>query len=180
MIHTKAFSGRIWGLIFYQNSSSGYMQSSKINESSTPSAFSRLGQIEQMRTPSSSRYTFLLEYPELPGCFNIYSQGISPHQLEDNSTDDTFECIKCTWTKRFGPLRKYNKSSYLKHDTNLDEWWYAIGAISSYGNKQMPGPIFPNGHRVYEVKLWIQMGEMTVTGCNCRNRVINKLAVLIF
>ena len=182
MITLKYFENRHWRLIFRQNSTSGgYFSTNNVNKSTENYLFSDLGSIDKLKKKHSNVYTFLLEYPSLKG-FNIYSQKISPHALSYPNTDNSFECIKCTWKTNFGPLRVITTQGYGGYLTNFNQndWWYNIGTYS-YGTV-LPGPYVSGWIQLTEVYLWLQVSPFCYEKSKCRRgeRINVKCMILVY
>lgn len=168
---TTLSDGSAWARIFYHNNHGGTVLFSSVAEAQNTDStdkYSCLYLLDNLRA-ADGKYEFMLTYPaDLPNKFNRWKQTKNPckEYLTPTSSGSEnaagYEAIDIDWTSNYwGGLTRQNSSEssisscYLSGSTGHGNWFYAIGASSSWNNA-IPGP----GAAISEVELWIRIDTL--------------------
>ncbi len=177
---TKTYNGKLWGRVYYHDSTTGQYFADETEALNTNSTFkySCLNQIQNLKT--GSKYEFMLYYPE-NGQTNIWKQTNRPQdELETNSDGSQsaagYEAVAIQMNDNFwgGLVKSTSGASLLDGSTYHGNWWYAIGSYAPY----VTATGIPGGNTtiVNKVELWMAIG--TSSGVSNVDSNTSKTAVL--
>lgn len=178
---TKSYNGKLWGRVFYQDSSTGQYFANEAETLSTDTIYkySCLNQIQNFKP--DSKYEFMLYYPE-NGKTNIWKQANRPQDELETSSDGSqsaagYEAVSVQMSDNFwgGLVKSSSGASLLDGSTYHGNWWYAIGSYAPYVTATgIPGG---NSTIVSKVELWMVIksssGSSNVDGNTSRTATID-------
>lgn len=179
---TKSYDGKLWGRVFYQDSSTGQYFGSEAEALHTNSTykFSCLDQIQNYK--ADTKYEFMLYYPE-NGQTNIWKQTNRPQDELETNGDGTqnaagYEAKSIQMNGNFwgGLVKSTSGASLIDGSTYHGNWWYAIGSYAPYTTAvgSIPGG---NSTVVSKVELWMVLssgsGLSNVNSNTSRSAVID-------
>ncbi|WOO37861.1 glycine rich domain-containing protein [Anaerocolumna sp. AGMB13020] len=177
---TKTYNGKLWGRVYYHDSTTGqyFANDTEVLNTNSTFKYSCLNQIQNLKT--GSKYEFMLYYPE-NGQTNIWKQTNRPQdELETNSDGSQsaagYEAVAIQMNDNFwgGLVKSTSGASLLDGSTYHDNWWYAIGSYAPYVTATgIPGG---NNTIVNKVELWMAIG--TSSGVSNVDSNTSKTAVL--
>lgn len=176
--------GSIWARIFYHNSKQGavlFTTLAEIKSTQTVDKYSRLGQLNEFKKVNGS-FEFMLRYPNYSSTlYNRWTQTSNPMEeyVTTNSsgtgTATGYTAVHIDWTGSYwGGLTRQNSdansisSCYLSGSVGHSNWFYAIGATTTWGNG-IPGAqsSMDTGTVWGAVELWVRIDDIgTVTSIN--------------
>ena len=161
-VQTREEYGARWLKIFYHNSNNKVFFASEKEALFVVSSqkFSFLKYLNKIQRYESTKYEFLLEYPEIEGK-NRWTQTLSPLVASPGS-DNGYNPINISWDGgNWRGLFIDKGATYLK-GSYTEYWFYAICSFNKYNyNDTFPGPSV-NGVKNYSVKeayLWIRIKD---------------------
>jgi uncharacterized repeat protein (TIGR02543 family) len=176
--------GSVWARIFYHNTHQGtvlFSSLAEIKSTQTADKYSRLGQLNEFKKANGS-FEFMLRYPNYSSTlYNRWIQTSNPMEqyVTTNSsgtgTATGYTAVHIDWTGNYwGGLTRQNSdansisSCYLSGSVGHTNWFYAIGATTTWGNG-IPGALSStNTDTVWgSVELWVRIDDIgTVTSVN--------------
>ncbi|WFR59583.1 glycine rich domain-containing protein [Anaerocolumna sp. AGMB13025] len=164
---TKSYDGKLWGRVFYQDSSTGQYFGSEAEALHTNSTykFSCLDQIQNYK--ADTKYEFMLYYPE-NGQTNIWKQTNRPQDELETNGDGTqnaagYEAKSIQMNGNFwgGLVKSTSGASLIDGSTYHGNWFYAIGSYTWWGSENH----FPGGNdaQVTKVELWMAINPTGAT-----------------
>lgn len=176
--------GSIWARVFYHNSKQGavlFTSLAEIKSTQTTDKYSRLGQLNEFKKANGS-FEFMLRYPNYSSTlYNRWTQTSNPMEqyVTTNSsgtgTATGYTAVHIDWTGNYwGGLTRQNSdansisSCYLSGSVGHSNWFYAIGATTTWGNG-IPGAqsSIDTGTVWGAVELWVRIDDIgTVTSVN--------------
>ena len=159
-LETKTLSdGSKWLKVFYHDCSTGTWFSTvdTINFVNDTYRYNLMNCLEMFKRHESSKYEFLLEYPELGDNYtNRWSQTSNPTTTYNAVSGYTAISIKVS--KNFKGMALTDStttaSTWMDGQVGNSTWWFALGAKKVYQNNGFPGP---DSTIVKKVKLWMRI-----------------------
>lgn len=171
--------GSVWARIFYHNTKQGtvlFSSLAEIKSTQTVDKYSRLGQLSEFKR-SNGTYEFMLRYPNYSSTlYNRWTQTSNPMEEFITTTSDGagkatgYTAVHIDWTGSYwGGLTRQNSdansisSCYLSGSVGHTNWFYAIGATSTWGNG-IPGAqsSIDTGTVWGVAELWVRIDDATV------------------
>jgi len=167
----KFFEGAEWAKIFEHNNHAKTVLFSGIADclhSETTDKYSRLYLLDYFEN-INSKYEFLLEYPDdAPTSYNRWIQNNNPCNefVPTSSTEelyaDGYEAVHIDWSSQhWGGMTRHSSSTtaisgtYLSGSVGSTNWFFAIGACSSYGSG-----IPSYNSTANRVQLWVRIDNL--------------------
>ena len=153
--------------ISYQNIAKGihnlYKSTEEANFSLSRNKFSVLKYIDD-DFKINGVYEFILYYEELDALIH-WNQTKTIHEKNDDVGYHPIH-VKSSYRGFTGlAVNKKYTSSYLDGMTNVENWWYCIGATTAYTENKitgMPGPIVSSAILVNATSLWIRLNDFKI------------------
>lgn len=158
-----------WARVFYHNCKSGTVlfssnnsfaeaKETNTNAPTTSDKYSILSKLENFRPNTNSSFEFKLKYPTDTNGSNIWKQTSNPTYQKVIG----YKPIKIDWTSNYWGGLEYsgNTSTLIDGSANHNNWSYAIGAASKYGDG-MPSStnVNNNGTTANDVELWVRINN---------------------
>lgn len=163
----------VWARIFYHKTNSGSTLFGSLNEvlyTNTTNKYSRLKLLPQLKG-TDGKYELMLTYPsDAPDQYNRWKQTNAPQNEfvapgDGSANAAGYEAIHIDWSAQFwGGLTRQNSDAsalancYLSGSVGHGNWYYAIGANTSWNNG-VPG--FNSSTGVKEVELWVRIDTLS-------------------
>lgn len=176
--------GSIWARIFYHNTKQGavlFTSLAEIKSTQTIDKYSRLGQLNEFKK-ADGNFEFMLRYPNYSSTlYNRWIQTSNPIEeyvatsSSGTSTATGYTAIHIDWTSNnWGGLTRHNSDAnsistcYLSGSVGSTNWFYAIGATTTWGNGIPGAQPSPDTGTVWgAVELWVRIDDIgTITSVN--------------
>lgn len=174
--------GSLWARVFYHNCKEGadlFTSLAQIKSVNTDTKYSKLSSLSNYKF-SDGKYEFLLRYPNLSATqYNRWKQTNSPCDefitttTAGDGTATGYTAVHIDWTGQYwGGLTRQNSDAntltncYLSGSVGHSNWFYAIGATSSWG---IGIPAYLSGQNYANwgsVELWVRINDAAVTTIN--------------
>lgn len=171
--------GSLWARVFYHNCKEGadlFTSLAQIKSVNTDTKYSKLSSLSNYKF-SDGKYEFLLRYPNLSATqYNRWKQTNSPCDefitttTAGDGTATGYTAVHIDWTGLYwGGLTRQNSNANTITDTYLSgsvghgNWFYALGATSSWG---IGIPAYLSGQNYANwgsVELWVRINDAAVT-----------------
>ena len=171
--------GSLWARVFYHNCKEGadlFTSLAQIKSVNTDTKYSKLSSLSNYKF-SDGKYEFLLRYPNLSATqYNRWKQTNSPcDEFITTTTAGTgtatgYTAVHIDWTEQYwGGLTRQNSdastitNTYLSGSVGHVNWYYALGATSSWG---IGIPAYLSGQDYANwgsVELWVRINDAAVT-----------------
>ena len=171
--------GSLWARVFYHNCKEGadlFTSLAQIKNVNTDTKYSKLSSLSNYKF-SDGKYEFLLRYPNLSATqYNRWKQTNNPCDefitttTAGDGTATGYTAVHIDWTGLYwGGLTRQNSDvntitdTYLSGSVGHDNWFYALGATSSWG---IGIPAYLSGQNYANwgsVELWVRINDAAVT-----------------
>lgn len=171
--------GSLWARVFYHNCKEGadlFTSLAQIKSVNTDTKYSKLSSLSNYKF-SDGKYEFLLRYPNLSATqYNRWKQTNNPCDefitttTAGDGTATGYTAVHIDWTGLYwGGLTRQNSDANTITDTYLSgsvghgNWFYALGATSSWG---IGIPAYLSGQNYANwgsVELWVRINDAAVT-----------------
>ena len=188
-ISVKIQHDALWLLIFHYNSAEGGLFKDKYEAKFNldPNKFSLLTRIQYVQR-FSSKYEFLLEYPEV-NTYVIWQQSSNLFMPESDTFNQRvkgYKAIRVDSQPQFSGLSLSKQSSYCLLDGTSAQylWYYAIGVkTNNYAEKSgyIPGPVINYESKyVNHVALWVHFPLQSQYTCKAKTRFVSPRILALF
>ena len=171
--------GSLWARVFYHNCKEGadlFTSLAQIKSVNTDTKYSKLSSLSNYKF-SDGKYEFLLRYPNLSATqYNRWKQTNSPcDEFITTTTAGTgtatgYTAVHIDWTGNYwGGLTRQNSdastitNTYLSGSVGHNNWFYALGATSSWGIGIPSYNPDQNAANWGSVELWVRINDAAVT-----------------
>ena len=166
--------GSVWVCIFRNRIFEGgslFSSVASVIENYGTNQNSRLDLLEtDLYKGSDGKFEFMLKYPiDAPGKYNRWKQTLAPQkEYKTSGTVTGYEAIHIDWTGNYwGGLTRFSEdpaamtNTYITGSVHTTNWFYAIGAFSSYtSGAQQIGIPGPDNLSVWgDVELWVRIDD---------------------
>ena len=163
---TKGFTVRehlnaLWILVFRHNVTFGYFSKNDVLKCNKPGKYSILGRIDDFEI--DNKYEFLLEYPELNGLYNRWTQTSNP--AKSTEVEGYNEISASFKDNNWIGLTLSTSTDRCFIDGANGSWFFAIGQYNKWEYGEIAGPYPSNkpntNYLFYEVSLWERISLKT-------------------
>ena len=172
----------VWALIFEQNSKSGTVLFSSVDEvmnTQTVDKYSRLNLLNNnsFKAMTDGKYEFMLCYPDNTDKYNRWRQTNNPcNEYKGNDdaslTADGYEAVSISWTSNnWGGLIRKNEDiatidkTFISGSVGTGQWYYAIGTFIEWNGGIPACTDLTDGNKIGitgRAQLWVRIDNTNV------------------